>query len=60
MQKTKKIPTNDILKACQDLFYADIVVRTEIGIRTLVDRKQGYVPAQTLSMKTDEADLKVV
>ena len=39
--ENKKIPTNDILKACQDLFYADIVVRTEIGIRTLVDRKRG-------------------
>ena len=39
--ENKKIPTNDILKACQDLFYADIIVRTEIGIRTLVDRKRG-------------------
>ena len=39
--RKQKFPTNDILKACQDLFYADIVVLTEIGIRTLVDRKRG-------------------
>ena len=39
--RKQKNSTNDILKACQDLFYADIVVRTEIGIRTLVDRKRG-------------------
>ena len=68
MQKTKKIPTSDILKASQDLFYADIVVLTEIGIHTLVDRKRGLrsrtnvVDADRRSRpqgRVEEADLRV-
>jgi hypothetical protein len=55
-QKTKKIPIN--------LFpwsiYAVERQWSSGGVHTFEDQKWDYVSAQTLSMKTDEADLKVV
>jgi hypothetical protein len=37
-----------------------IYLRSSDGVYTFEDQNRVYVPARTLSMKTDEADLKVV